>query len=716
MSKVDVIITCYNKEDTIARAINSVKQQTLTDFTCIVVNDGSADNSQAIIEHEIENDARFVSLQLKNCGVANARNEGIKLGNSPYINCLDGDDWYYPEFLQTCYDAISQDRSLGIVYTEMLLAHPDDNFTIADWKQADFNEQFNGKNQVPCCNLFRRDIFERLGGYRQRYAPNGAGAEDAELWLRFFKLGYKAKKVTEQPLFIYNAYGGLTQDKGYHEVNWTNWHNTKPAPSLQKPDNGYAHIVNEYDRPEISVIIPVCDKHIHYLPDALDSLEAQTFTNWEAIVVFDGIKHGYSLSKEFKKSYPYIKCFGTASSKGAGYARNFGVKQSKGEHLTFLDADDYLQPKFLEYTLSALKHFNADWIYTDLWTQTIYNEEQYKLKCNELNIQGLPHNVIKRKNDLVEFYYRYNCDEWSVEKLYESGIAAVTGLYKRSDFDLVNGFDEDNNREDWDFHLRLAKTGKCGLRLPLPLFTYRLNTGIRREYIDVAKNYDESKSLKLKDIERLHTTYNLEELIMPCTACKKKQIEIANNTSVPNESTLVYVGKITGGTIRGPATGRMYAMLHNGNTTYIDKVLPQDAKLLISRGDFETLKTEKQPENTIVSPTPVKVEVVKLTHAERLQKTIEFAEKAREEAMKQTIAEFEQLTKTDEKPEEVFETEELDEEFAVNWYDEPDKLTLNEIKQEAKKSDSEYIEIAYDNEVMGSARKTVLSYLQGLLK
>jgi len=114
------------------------------------------------------------------------------------------------------------------------------------------------------------------------------------------------------------------------------------------------------------------------------------------------------------------------------------------------------------------------------------------------------HEVLRRKGDLVEFMYPYQCDEWSIEKLWTSGIAAVTGLYRKKDFELINGFDEKENREDWDFHMRLAKAGKCGLRLPLPLFTYRLHTGIRREYKDVAKNSEESQALKQIDVDRIH--------------------------------------------------------------------------------------------------------------------------------------------------------------------------------------------------------------------
>ena len=137
MVKANVIITCYNKEDTIARAIEGVKRQTFTDFNCVVIDDGSTDNSRQVVLQAIADDDRFSYLRIKNAGVANARNTGIMQGDAPFITCLDGDDGLEPEFLETCYNAISQDRTLGIVYTDVLLAHIDSHFTVARWPEAD---------------------------------------------------------------------------------------------------------------------------------------------------------------------------------------------------------------------------------------------------------------------------------------------------------------------------------------------------------------------------------------------------------------------------------------------------------------------------------------------------------------------------------------------------------------------------------------------------
>lgn len=619
MTKVNVVITCYNKQGTIARTIETVKSQTLKDFKCIVVDDGSTDNSWDIIKNSTKDDGRFVVIKLENSGVANARNTGISHGDAQYIVCLDGDDGLESEFLETCYNAIKDMKCIGIVYTDALLAHAGGRFTVAGWSETDPKEQFNGKNQVPCCNMFRRDIFERVGGYRQRYAPNGAGAEDAELWLRFFKLGYTAKKISQKPLFIYNMYNGFTTSENYTEVNWINWHTHKPFPSLEIPDNNINHVVREYESPEVSVIIPVCETHIHFLVDALDSLEAQTFYNWEAIVVFDindsaldGLDNDY-----YEKAYPYVKFVYTSGGLGAGAARNIGVEASRGDYLVFLDADDYLQPRYIELTLSALKHFKADWMYTDVYGQTIHYKKEFEDHKRVLGDNFV--SIVKEKNGKIEYLWIEECEEWNVEKLYYGGIAAVTSLYKRSDFDLVGGFDEENNREDWDFHMRLASAGKCGLRLPLPLFTYRLNAGIRREYKDVAKTQEESSKLKRQDIQRIQTKYDKKELEMGCTACRKNKINI-KPARESDLNTLQYIGKIPGGIVKGKVTGNSYSIVNSGNIKVIQKVHPQDAAKFVELGIFKALPKQKKSKNIIVSATPIKVvEIESKEYAEKRQ-------------------------------------------------------------------------------------------------
>lgn len=107
MPIISVIIPVYNKESTIKRVINSVLNQSFTDFELIIVNDGSIDNSEENILKYQEKDSRIIYLKQENKGVAFARNVGIEYAKSKYISFLDADDEMDNLFLQKMLDAIS---------------------------------------------------------------------------------------------------------------------------------------------------------------------------------------------------------------------------------------------------------------------------------------------------------------------------------------------------------------------------------------------------------------------------------------------------------------------------------------------------------------------------------------------------------------------------------------------------------------------------------
>ena len=95
-----VIIPAYNASRYIARCIESVKAQAFTDFECIIVNDGSTDDTLALCRSLTEEDARFVLVDIPNGGVSNARNQGLERATGSYVLFVDADDWVEPTWLQ----------------------------------------------------------------------------------------------------------------------------------------------------------------------------------------------------------------------------------------------------------------------------------------------------------------------------------------------------------------------------------------------------------------------------------------------------------------------------------------------------------------------------------------------------------------------------------------------------------------------------------------
>lgn len=96
MPKFSIIIPVYNTEKYLKKCLDSVLNQTFKDYEVIVVNDGSLDNSQSIIDKY-----NFKSYKKKNGGLSDARNYGVLKANGEYILFLDSDDYYAPNLLET---------------------------------------------------------------------------------------------------------------------------------------------------------------------------------------------------------------------------------------------------------------------------------------------------------------------------------------------------------------------------------------------------------------------------------------------------------------------------------------------------------------------------------------------------------------------------------------------------------------------------------------
>lgn len=209
----------------------------------------------------------------------------------------------------------------------------------------------------------------------------------------------------------------------------------------------------------VSIIIP-CYNLAQYLPETLDSVLAQTYQNWEGIIVNDGsvddtekIAKLY-LSKDKRFKYIYQK------NQGVSSARNNGIRNSLGNYILPLDADDFIAPQYLE---EAVKIFNQD------------NDIRI-IHCNYQNFGEIKSKV----------YPKY-----SIKKLLTENMIVCTSFFKRKDFDNTKGYNEDmmHGIEDWDFWLTLLSSGGKVYKIPKFYFFYRIRSNSRQRSID-EKTYD----------------------------------------------------------------------------------------------------------------------------------------------------------------------------------------------------------------------------------
>jgi len=181
-----IIVPVYNKEKFVANTIRSVLKQNFTDFEIIVINDGSTDQS----EQEIAalEDSRIRYFFKENEGVAIARNFGISHATASYICFLDGDDYWYPSFLETMFYYVSKLPEQKVFAVAIEIETKNKTIpaqysipTASDYEIVNF---FNASQKE--CILWtssvciHKIVFENIGDFDTKI-KNG---EDTELWIR----------------------------------------------------------------------------------------------------------------------------------------------------------------------------------------------------------------------------------------------------------------------------------------------------------------------------------------------------------------------------------------------------------------------------------------------------------------------------------------------------------------------------------------------------
>lgn len=174
---ISVIIPMYNSAETIIKALDSVKAQT---FKCyydvIVINDGSMDKSQELVENYIFEDNRFklILINQENGGVSTARNAGLKASNGDLIAFLDSDDQWFPDKLEKQTKLLElnpQIDLLGCAFDGLYLPNtPHGSLLKIDISKLIFKNYFQ-----PSTVIMKRKVFEEIGYFdeNQKYAEEG---------------------------------------------------------------------------------------------------------------------------------------------------------------------------------------------------------------------------------------------------------------------------------------------------------------------------------------------------------------------------------------------------------------------------------------------------------------------------------------------------------------------------------------------------------------
>jgi glycosyltransferase involved in cell wall biosynthesis len=185
MPAVSIVIPAYNADRTILETIESVQNQTFTDFEIIVINDGSTDRTLEVLQSI--SDDRLKIFTYENGGVSTARNRGIAHAVGEFIAFLDSDDLWTPDKLELQYAALKHNPTAGVAYswtqfmdeqgdTRIFRPAPPTQYAgqvYAQLLKGDFI--YSGSNV-----LVRRQAINEIG----LFDPTLSGCDDWDYWTR----------------------------------------------------------------------------------------------------------------------------------------------------------------------------------------------------------------------------------------------------------------------------------------------------------------------------------------------------------------------------------------------------------------------------------------------------------------------------------------------------------------------------------------------------
>lgn len=193
---VSVIVPCYNQGEYVQETLESVRVQTYPNLECIIVNDGSTDNSLQEVQTFCLKDDRFRCFDKKNEGVSAARNFAISHSRGDFILPLDADDKIAPTYLEEALKIFSEDPSVKLVYSGTYLFGAQNK--VFDLPEYSY-QILLGRNHIVCTAMYRKSDFLKTGGYNKNMVN---GWEDWDFWLSLLTRDDKVIRIKKE-LFYY---------------------------------------------------------------------------------------------------------------------------------------------------------------------------------------------------------------------------------------------------------------------------------------------------------------------------------------------------------------------------------------------------------------------------------------------------------------------------------------------------------------------------------
>ena len=179
LPKISVLMSVYNDERYLSKAIKSILNQTFSNFEFIIINDGSTDNSYEVIKQYAANDKRLIPITQNNIGLTKSLNKGIQIARGEYIARQDADDYSSPDRFVNQLSIMESKKKIGVLASSYYVFSKKENFReLLKPRLIDFPR----KNIFAHGSLMFRALLLKNNPYDERYVY----AQDYELLYRLY--------------------------------------------------------------------------------------------------------------------------------------------------------------------------------------------------------------------------------------------------------------------------------------------------------------------------------------------------------------------------------------------------------------------------------------------------------------------------------------------------------------------------------------------------
>jgi GT2 family glycosyltransferase len=222
---ISTVMAAYNASEFIALAIESILNQTFTNFELIVIDDGSIDNTVEIVKHYIELDQRVRLIQNEHTGVCQARNTGIKHSKYPWIAIMDADDISLPQRFEKQINAAKANPEVVAWGTYVQHISPTGKVLTLQKQGPTSQEEYHNLMKekgipfvVHSTSLIKKEALLAIGGYDSQFPVS----QDFEMMSRL--ADYGPIIALPEPLVLYRVHSqSASMQKFYLQQSLTRW-------------------------------------------------------------------------------------------------------------------------------------------------------------------------------------------------------------------------------------------------------------------------------------------------------------------------------------------------------------------------------------------------------------------------------------------------------------------------------------------------------------